>query len=255
MGIPIQTPMGATGGAGIFTAIDNSVELGAIATALGTIAATISAQAALNEAKYWGTPALLIPGSPAASLGIIGQQLIDLNENLRDLRNKNVALNGTLSAISNGIAAQTQSINATNVLTSMAVTDQITNNAVVRNETYAALGRNGIQIQPLPNIPELLKQTLTVSTQFSISTNFLGSITSISNSLIQILINYLKTSFPVVWAQGALDRLWAALGINKLVQKIADADRTLAETAADLRNTAARGGTFVPVVAPPTPGV
>jgi hypothetical protein len=34
MGIPIQTPMGATGGAGIFTAIDNGVELTAIATAI-----------------------------------------------------------------------------------------------------------------------------------------------------------------------------------------------------------------------------
>jgi len=232
---------------------DYTIELNAIAASLGTIAATLATQATLNETKYWGTTALLVPGSPAASLGIIGQQLIDLNENLRELKNKNVALNGTLNAISNGIAAQTQTMTAANVLTSMAVQDQIVNNTIARNETYAALGRNGIQIQPFPNIPELLKQNLAISTQFTISTNFLGSITSISNSLIQILVNYLRTSFPVIWAQGQLDKLWAALGINKLVQKIADADQSLRETAADLRNTAARGGTFIPSGPTPPP--
>lgn len=248
----VPTPFGGTVNGSI---PDYTIEFSAIVASLGTIATVLSTQAALNETKYWGTTALLVPGSPAASLGIIGQQLIDLNENLRELKNKNVALNGTLNAISNGIAAQTQTLNATNVLTSMAVTDQITNNNIVRNETYAALTRNGIQIQPLPNIPELLKQNLAISTQFAISTNFLGSLTSISNSLIQILINYLRTSFPVIYAQGMLDKLWAALGINKAIEKIQNLDKTLADQATDLRNIAAKGGTFIPTASPWPPGV
>jgi hypothetical protein len=225
---------------------DYTIELNAIAASLGTIAATLATQATLNETKYWGTTALLVPGSPAASLAIIGAQLLAVNDNLKAVESKSTALNGTLGAIANSIAAQTQTLNAANVLTCMAVQDQIVNNTITRNETYAALGRNGIQIQPFPNIPELLKQNLAISTQFSISTNFLGSITSISNSLIQILINYLKASIPAVYAQAALDKLWAALGVNKLIASIAELDRKTQKAAQTLADTAARGGTYIP---------
>jgi|APCry1669192806_1035432.scaffolds.fasta_scaffold02970_9 hypothetical protein len=47
MGTPITTPMGATGGAGAFTAIDNTVELTAIATAIEGVSSTMIAQNAL----------------------------------------------------------------------------------------------------------------------------------------------------------------------------------------------------------------
>jgi len=44
MGVQITTPMGATGGAGVFTAVDNGVELTSIATAIETFAAQSATQ-------------------------------------------------------------------------------------------------------------------------------------------------------------------------------------------------------------------
>ena len=56
MGIPIQTPMGATGGAGIFTAIDNSAELGAISIELATVAAALTTMISTNQLQWVSEP-------------------------------------------------------------------------------------------------------------------------------------------------------------------------------------------------------
>lgn len=247
MGIPIQTPMGATGGAGIFTAIDNSAEFGIIAAELAAITAALATMITVNQTQ-WGPSALAIPASPAASLAIIGSQLIDINENLRIISDKNVALQASLSEISNVMKAQTQATHALQTLQAMAVSDQIANNDFVKKETIAALKRNGIEPQPVTSVTELLKENLETATKFTVSTNFLASISSIASSCITILTNYIKTTVPVTWAQGQLDKLWSALGLNKITEAVANADETLKKKAQELKSVAQKTGVYTPGV-------
>jgi hypothetical protein len=94
----------------------------------------------------------------------------------------------------------------------------------------------------------LLTDNLRTTTEFTVSTNFLGSVVSISNSCITILTNYIKSSTPVTFAQGALDKLWSALGLNKITEAVANADQALAQKAGELRTAAARTGTWTPSV-------
>lgn len=238
MGIPIQTPMGATGGAGIFTAIDNSLELAAIATALSAIAAANQAQ--------WGPAALTVPGSPAASLANISTMLADINDNLRTIREQSVALQGSLSELSNSLKAQTQATHSVQTLQAMAVQDQIKNNAFVKAETVAALQRNGIEPQPEPDVKTLLKDSVKGATEFTVSSNFLTSVTSVANGALTTLTNYIKTSSIYTWAQGSLNTLWSSLGLNKLTEKVTNAETTAQETIGKARSIAARSGTWIP---------
>lgn len=245
MGIPIQTPMGATGGAGIFTAIDNSIELGAIGTELGVIAAALTTMIATNQVQ-WGPAALTVPGSPAAALANIATQLSILNDNLVEIKNKNVALQGSLSELSNSLKAQTHATHALQTLQAMAVSDQITNNAFVKAETVAALQRNGIEPQPAPDVKQLLKDNIKGAVEFSTSANFTAGLLSISSSALTMLTNYIKTSSLYTWAQASLDKLWASLGLNKLTERLTNPEQYLKEKAAEAEKIKARTGVWTP---------
>lgn len=216
----------------------------ALTTAFTALTAQLTAMNTLNETKYWGTAALAVPASPAASLAIIASQLVDINENLREIKDKSTALQGSLSDLSNSVKAQTQAVQASCTLQSMAVQDQIMNNAFAKAETIAALQRNGIEPQPAPDILNMLKANLASASQFTISTNFVSGLNSLSNTCISTLSSFITNSAAVTWAQDKLTNLWAALGINKLKEAAVNPTVVAAEAAQKVRSAAARSGVW-----------
>ena len=246
MGIPIQTPMGATGGAGIFTAIDNSAEFGTIAAELATISANLTTMISLNQSTYWGSSALLVPGSPAASLANISSSLADIKELLIVMKDKQVDLQGSLNALTNAVQAQTQVHTNVQSLTAMMVADQIRINDFTMKETMASLRRNDIEPQPIANPIDLLKSTLQTSTSFSVSTDFLTSFNNLTTTAINVTKNYITNSAPYIWGQQTLEKLWQGLGLNRLTEALANPAGKVKQTAAEARAVQARLGTWTP---------
>jgi hypothetical protein len=253
MGIPITTPMGATGGAGLFTAIDNSLELGAISVELATIAAALTTIITVNEAKYWGTTALVVPGSPAASLANISSQLANLNDTMIDIQKGQSALTGAIGELSSAMKQQSLGASRLETLQAMAVADQIETNRFQKTETIAALQRNGIAPQPTPPIIDTLKEKISQGALLNLSTEFQTSVQGVATKLITQLKDYIVNSSIVTWGQAQLTSFWAYLGLNKLTAAVADPAKAAAELAKKASSTAARTGVWVPPVIPPNP--
>ncbi len=253
MGIPIQTPMGATGGAGIFTAIDNSAELGAIAAELATIAAALTTMITVNESKYWGTAALAVPGSPAASLANISSMLADMNRTIIDLRKNQEALAGAIGELSSAQKHQTKVNEKIQAMQAVALADQIETNRFTKDETIAALQRNGIEPQPQPNILEVMKEKLVHGTQFSLSTDFSTTIQNIGNKALSELSDYITNTTVYTYGQAQLTNLWAKLGLNKVAAAAADPAKVAADAAKTAAAAAAKSGVWTPSVTPPNP--
>lgn len=252
MGIPIQTPMGATGGAGIFTAIDNSAELGAISIELATVAAALTTMISTNQLQ-WGTPALAVPGSPAASLANISSQLANLNDTLIDIQRGQSTLAGAIGELSSSMKQQSLTNQRAETLQSMAIADQIETNRFQRAETIAALARNGIEPQPVPPILDTLKEKLVQGSQLNLSAEFQTSVQGIADKMFTYLKDYIVNSSVVTWGQSQITTLWAYLGLNKLTAAVADPAKAAAEAAKKASSAVARSGVWVPPVIPPNP--
>lgn len=245
MGIPIQTPMGATGGAGIFTAIDNSVELGAQAAALQEIALALSTMVVANETKYWGTAALAVPGSPAASMANIASMLADVNTTMISIKNQQAEILEATKGLASAVQQQTQTMNTMATMQSMAVADQIKTNAHDRAETVAALARNGIEPQPEPDVKERMKEVLRNSTEMYGLSEFSAWTNNMVDKLLTELTDYIKKTAPYIYASDAL----SAVG-TKIKSVLADLGDFISTNAADLgkqaRALAAKTGIWTP---------
>lgn len=246
MGIPIQTPMGATGGAGIFTAIDNSIELAAIGAAIAEMNIA-------NETLYWGTPALAVPGSPAASLANIASMLADLNRTLIDIQKNQQALAGAIGELSSTQKHQTKVNEKLQTMQATALADQIETNRFTRAETVAALQRNGIEPQPQPDVITVMKEKLVQGTQFSLSNDFATNVKSLGDKALTELGDYITNTTIYTWGQAQLTNLWAYLGLNKVTAAAADPAKVAADAAKVNAAALAKAGTWTPNVTPPNP--
>jgi hypothetical protein len=133
MGVPIQTPMGATGGAGVFTAIDNGVELTAIATA-------ITAQTVVLK-QIQGTLANLV-----SAVGAVGDTA--------------KASSGAILSVSKAVG------NASTAVSDAAVTQQAMASSMIKKNnldtsiTLQSMENNGVTVPEQPSIVDQLKSQL-----------------------------------------------------------------------------------------------
>jgi len=133
MGVPIQTPMGATGGAGVFTAIDNGVELTAIATA-------ITAQTVVLK-QIQGTLANLV-----SAVGAVGDTA--------------KASSGAILSVSKAVG------NASTAVSDAAFTQQAMASSMIKKNnldtsiTLQSMENNGVTVPEQPSIVDQLKSQL-----------------------------------------------------------------------------------------------
>ena len=137
MGIPIQTPMGATGGAGVFTAIDNSAELTAIAAA---ITAQTTAQTIQLE-RIQATLANLV-----AAVGAVADHAQGSSKALSDV---NSAIGGMQTAMHESVATQ-----------QIATANQVKKNNFDMAVTKQGLAKNGEEEPPQPTLKEQIKESV-----------------------------------------------------------------------------------------------
>jgi len=204
MGVPIQTPMGATGGAGIFTAIDNGAELTAIATA-------INAQTAVLK-QLQGTLADVV-----SALGSV-------SDNVK-------ASSGAILSISDSV------INASSAVNSAAVTQQAMAASVIKKNnldtsiTLQSMTNNGIPVPEQPSITDQLKDQLKEGSIMAQVAKAQGFITDQINSTISQATEAAKKILGV-------DRIIA--NVKKNIDAIITPTVKSAETVA--RNAAAAAG-------------
>ena len=133
MGVPIQTPMGATGGAGLFTAIDNGAELTAIATA-------INAQTVVLK-QIQGTLADLV-----SAVGAVADTA--------------KASSGAILSVSKAVG------NASSAVSDAAVTQQAMAASVIKKNNFdtevvsQTLTQNGQELPKLPSVADQIKSQL-----------------------------------------------------------------------------------------------
>jgi hypothetical protein len=148
MGVPIQTPMGATGGAGLFTAIDNGAELTAIATA-------INAQTVVLK-QIQGTLADLV-----SAVGTVADTA--------------KASSGAILSVSKAVG------NASSAVSDAAVTQQAMAASVIKKNNFdtevvsQTLTQNGQELPKLPSVADQIKSQLkegTIISQVSKVENF-----------------------------------------------------------------------------------
>jgi hypothetical protein len=148
MGVPIQTPMGATGGAGLFTAIDNGAELTAIATA-------INAQTVVLK-QIQGTLADLV-----SAVGAVADTA--------------KASSGAILSVSKAVG------NASSAVSDAAVTQQAMAASVIKKNNFdtevvsQTLTQNGQELPKLPSVADQIKSQLkegTIISQVSKVENF-----------------------------------------------------------------------------------
>ena len=154
MGIPIQTPMGATGGAGVFTAIDNSVELTAIATA---ITAQTTAQVVQME-RIQATLANLV-----AAVGAIADHTQASGKALSDV---NSAIGGMQTALHDSAATQ-----------QIAAASQVKKNEFDMAVTKQGLAKNGEDPPPQPTLKEQIKSAVNDGLDMHAATKASGFVT------------------------------------------------------------------------------
>jgi len=140
MGVPIQTPMGATGGAGVFTAIDNGAELTAIATA-------INAQTVVLK-QIQGTLADLV-----SAVGAVADTA--------------KASSGAILSVSKAVG------NASSAVSDAAVTQQAMAASVIKKNNFdtevvsQTLTQNGQELPKLPSVADQIKSQLKEGTIIS----------------------------------------------------------------------------------------
>jgi hypothetical protein len=229
MGVPITSPMGATGGAGIFTAIDHGLDLGQITAQLIAINSLMASESILYETKYWGTPALAVPGSPAASLANSARMLAEIADTLTAIRRNQDTLSSTLNELSSSVKLLSSSASRMENLQSMAIADQISMNQFQKSETVAALKRNNIEPAFLPNFATTLKEVVAGASTMHGLAEFQSFSQSITNKAFETAKDWITTTYVYTAGEQAIKDLMATMGISKILAKAADPVAAAAE--------------------------
>jgi hypothetical protein len=252
MGIPITTPMGATGGAGTFTAVNHGPDLALITTQLTTLNGLLTAQATANETKYWGTVAALgVPGSPASSLANSALMLAEISDTLTVMRRNQDTLSSTLKELSTSVKLLSSSASRMENLQSMAIADQISMNQFQKSETVAALKRNNIEPAPLPTFEATLKEVVTGATTMHGLAEFQSFSQSITNKAFEMAKDWITTTYVYTAGEQAIKELMTTMGLTKILAKAADPVAEAAELAKQVGLTSARTGVWKPTFVPP----
>jgi hypothetical protein len=174
MGVPIQTPMGATGGAGVFTAIDNGVELTAIATAITTQGVALT----LEIERLRLTLATL-----TAAIGAVADSA--------------KASSGAITSVAKAVG------NASSAVSDAAVTQQAMASSVIKKNnldtsiTLQSMENNGIPVPEQPSIIEQLKSQLKEGTIISQVNKVEGFVKDKINSSISDATDWAKKAIGV----------------------------------------------------------
>lgn len=252
MGIQIATPMGATGGAGVFTAVDHTLDFAALTAQLAALNVLLTAQATANETKYWGTVALAVPGSPAASLANSAKMLAEIADTLTAIRRNQDTLSSTLNELSSSVKLLSSSASRMENLQSMAIADQISMNQFQKSETVAALKRNNIEPAPLPTFEATLKEVVTGATTMHGLAEFQSFSQSIATKAFNTAKDWISTTYIYTAGEQAIKDLMATMGISKALAKVSDPVAETAETAKQAGLASARTGVWTPTVVPPS---
>lgn len=203
MGLVYTTPMGATGGAGTFTAVDNSAELGAIAIALEEIAATLLALN-LNLQATFGPGAALVPGTVANSLKGVSDILAPLTSTLADIKNSSAGPQTALTLVAGHLAGINSTLHSAHAVQSGQAADQIFHNSYQRAATDAALARNNLPPVEPPPIVDTMKTQLKNGVLMHELAEFQTILQKVIDDLINRLKDFIINSAPIIFAQECL---------------------------------------------------
>jgi hypothetical protein len=251
MGIPITTPMGATGGAGTFTAINHGPDLLAISNQVAAINIQLIQDSVLNETMLWGTPALAVPGSPASSLANSAKMLAEIADTLTVMRRNQDTLSSTLNELSSSVKLLSSSASRMENLQSMAISDQISMNQFQKSETVAALKRNNIEPAPLPTFEATLKEVVTGATTMHGLAEFQSFSQSITTKAFNTAKDWISTTYIYTAGEQAIKDLMSTMGLTKALAKVSDPIAEAAETAKQAGLASARTGVWTPTFVPP----
>lgn len=137
MGVPIQTPMGATGGAGTFTAIDNGAELTAIATAIGTSSAALIAE--IERLRF--------------TIASATTALTSIAENTKTTA-------GAVSDINSAIGSLSTAVHDASSTAQIAAANQVKKNNFDMAVTKQGLAKNGEEEPKQPPLKEQIKESV-----------------------------------------------------------------------------------------------
>lgn len=252
MGIQIATPMGATGGAGVFTAIDHTLDFAALTNQVAAINIQLIQDSVLNETMLWGTPALAVPGSPASSLANSAKMLAEIADTLTAMRRNQDTLSSTLNELSSSVKLLSSAASRMENLQSMAVADQIAMNQFQKSETVAALKRNNIEPASLPDFETTLKEVVKSSTTMHGLAEFQSFSQNIATKAFDTAKDWISTTYIYTAGEKAIKDLMATMGISKALAKVSDPVAEAAETAKQAGLASARTGVWTPTVVPPS---
>jgi hypothetical protein len=144
--VPVSTPMGATGGAGTFTAFDYSLHLNAIIKELNQLNYNLSSISAAE------------PGSVMAQMSLTNTNLKDtlsqytkMTDTFRDLTGAVTSMNKTLTDSNTGMANIATTMTKQLVVTETATMDQIKNNQLtqeIAKQAQIDAGKTPVVITP-----------------------------------------------------------------------------------------------------------
>jgi hypothetical protein len=144
--VPVVTPMGATGGAGTFTAFDYSLHLNAIIKELNQLNYNLSSISAAE------------PGSVMAQMSLTNTNLKDtlsqytkMTDTFRDLTGAVTSMNKTLTDSNTGMANIATTMTKQLVVTETATMDQIKNNQLtqeIAKQAQIDAGKTPVVITP-----------------------------------------------------------------------------------------------------------
>jgi hypothetical protein len=165
-----------------------------------------------------GATSYATPGSVRTSLDNLVTKMADIDATLDKIVTNQSALESQLKEMAFALQAQTNAATQQTYLQSVALMDQLENNAITQAETRAALERNGIEPQPAVDVKTLVKKSVSNAGIMKTTTEFSSAVSNTVNGIIDSTLNWIKTSGPVVYAQDAIKQTFENVAIFKTVK-------------------------------------
>jgi ABC-type antimicrobial peptide transport system ATPase subunit len=200
MGVPIQTPMGATGGAGVFTAIDNGAELTAIATSINTLNTTLLAL--------------------VAEMKLARNTIANLQQNVSTLAQNSTAVSKAVGDLNSSVGSVSVAVTEANTTQQTLAASIIKNNNFTEAVTKQSLTNTNQEIPALPDVKEQIKTALEdgfIMHQISAAQNYIqqkikDQVTNITTWITESAAYQTVTD----WVKRQKDSLLAAVGIKSV---------------------------------------
>jgi len=237
---------------GVITTYDHTMDFLQLTTAVGFIAEEMASFMLLYETKYWGSTALAVPGSPAASLANSARMLTEIADTMTAMRRNQDTMASTLNELSSSIKLMSSAASRLENLQSMAVADQISMNQFQKSETVAALKRNNIEPAFLPNFATTLKEVVSGASTMHGLAEFQSFSQSITGKAFDTAKDWITTTYIYTAGEKAIKDLMTTMGLTKVLAKVADPQAEIAEAAKQLSFGQARAGIFVAGAVPPS---